>query len=702
MVDKKRTGRNLINRPVVDVPWRIKKTPSALGKLPVLDPVSQILPEGMGGAISKDVLEDIERSQAAKEAAQFADPGPVINRPEVDVPYPSREDVLQVGDVPQVEEDPQMVEEVGSFFGEERIAITRDAEPEFETTGEVEVIEGGTVTPQFPDGSSSVKRADDFKKSGEYIVTLPDGSTRRIFRDTEQFSSPTWHIVGDQENPAGIGSTKAEAVEYLERQVAGELETFETTVEPSPTDVANTAPNKLVEFFREVISDDQDFREGRMKDPDYRKRDLRYGINWDVPTSTTEGIHFKLKDGTNLSVVPTENENEALIKDLYQTHQTRETEWGTLEGVDRDTSTADRISHLQQIARMADKTGTTLVAEIDPDLIFFRSQGHKYFAPIPQAEYIRDAYPGLDDPTIDGWEFVDNWPADKTVIIRFPQPFDAEWDMPVTKKDELIQRQKDWKESGEQESQEREQRIAEEKRAAAAEKAATLADPGPPTYESRVQQRSDSDIENIRGHALANFKVTGGSPDREVNQMISLMPRRSHYFKTIPFSGVDPETGWGTKRDQNSFWYRGFPVHRRTTGSAGMDKYYLIYAPDNKTLIFQGYTTEYTKPGTKYVPNHALLYGRAEADLVKSRKVIKRIIDEYWTNYDKNTPDGALLTDPEKSVGKDYTKGQFKADMEALRLDEFLEAPHIGSVQQFHAGGFVEASTLSTASPFIV
>lgn len=616
--DKKRGSvPTVINRPQVDVPYRIPgtgRTPRS--DIPEIDIMRNIVPGGAGP--SREILEDLEREQAAKEAAALADPGPIIERPEVDVPYPSREDV------PQVEEDPQMVEELGSII-DPSIAITRDAEPEFETTGEVE--------------------------------------------------------------------------------------TFETTVEPSPTDLAKSSPNKLVEFFREVISDDQDFREGRMKDPNYRKHDLRYGINWDVPLSTTEGIHFKLKDGSNLSVVPTENENEALIKDLYQTHQTRETEWGTREGVDRySVSTADRITHLQQIARMADKTGTTLVAEIDPKLIFTDTEAETHsFAPIPQAEYIRDAYKGLNDPTIDGWEFVssdehlaryvDRGVGDKTVIKRKPQPFDAEWDMPVTKKEELIQRQKDWKEGGEQESQEREQRIAEEKRAAAAEKAATLADPGPPTYESRVLQRSDDDIENIRGHALADFKVTGGSPDSEVNQMISLMPRRSYYFRTIPFSGV---TEWGRKPDQNSFWYRGFPVHRRTTGSAGLDKYYTIYAPDNRTLIFQGYTTEYTEPGTKYVPNHELMYSMSRAEPVTSRKVVKRIIDEYWTDYDKNTPDGALLTDPEKSVGEDYTKGQFEADMKALRLDEFLEAPHIGSVQQFHAGGFVEASTLSTVSPFIV
>ena len=615
--DKKRGSvPTVINRPQVDVPYRIPGTGlPPRSPIPEIDPMRNIVPGGAGP--SREILEDLEREQAAKEAAALADPGPIIERPEVDVPYPSREDV------PQVEEDPQMVEELGSII-DPSIAITRDAEPEFETTGEVE--------------------------------------------------------------------------------------TFETTVEPSPTDLAKSSPNKLVEFFREVISDDQDFREGRMKDPNYRKHDVRYGINWDVPTSTTEGIHFKMKDGSNLSVVPTENENEALIKDLYQTHQTRETEWGTLEGVDRDTSTDDRINQLRQIARMADKTGTTLVAEIDPKLIF-TDPSYLYpasFAPIPQAEYIRDAYQGLEDPTIDGWEFVsseehlaryvDRGVGDKTVIKRKPQPFDDEWNMPVTEKEEIIQRQKDWKEGGEQESQEREQRIAEEKRAEAAEKAAPLADPGPLTYESRVLQRSDDDIENIRGHALADFKVTGGSPDSEVNQMISLMPRRRNYFKTIPFSG----SLHSRKPDQNSFWYRGFPVHRVTVGDTGSDKYYRIYAPDNKTLIFQGYTTEYTKPGTKYVPNHVLLYGRTEADIVKSRKVIKRIIDEYWTNYDKNTPDGALLTDPEKSIGEDYTKGQFEADMEALRLDEFLEAPHIGSVQQFHAGGFVEASTLSTASPFIV
>ena len=516
--DKKRGSvPTVINRPQVNVPYRIPGTGETRRlDVPEIDIMRNIVPGGAGP--SREILEDLEREQAAKEAAALADPGPIIERPEVDVPYPSREDV------PQVEEDPQMVEELGSIL-DPRIAITRDAEPEFETTGEVEVIEGGAVTPQFPDGSSSVEKADDFKESGEYIVTLPDGSTRRIFRDTEQFSSPTWHIVGDQENPAGIGSTKAEAVEYLDNELVRSY--LDTVLRPSP-----------------------ELEESQVED------------TW---------VHPEVLAGT----------------------------W------------------------------------IEPDL-----------------------------------------------SKRTPE----DWRRSGEQVQEMLQ---DFHERGTQGS---------DVFAEAAEKAAPFADPGPPTYESRVQQRSDSDIENIRGHALANFKVTGGSPDSEVNQMISLMPRKSHYFKTIPFSG----SIHSRKPDQNSFWYRGFPVHRLTTGSAGLDKYYTIYAPDNRTLIFQGSTTEYTEPGTKYVPNHELMYSMSRADPVTSRKVVKRIIDEYWTNYDKNTPEGALLTDPEKSVGEAYTKGQFEADMKALRLDEFLEAPHIGSVQQFHAGGFVEASTLSTASPFII
>ena len=60
-------------------------------------------------------------------------------------------------------------------------------------------------------------RAVDFKETGNYDVVLSDGSKVQIFRDTEQFSYPVWHRVGEN-NPytVGIGSTKKEALESLE------------------------------------------------------------------------------------------------------------------------------------------------------------------------------------------------------------------------------------------------------------------------------------------------------------------------------------------------------------------------------------------------------------------------------------------------------------------------------------------------------
>ena len=63
------------------------------------------------------------------------------------------------------------------------------------------------------------KRAADFKESGHYDVTLSNGSLVQIFRDTEQFSRPVWHRVGDKDNVAGIGFTKREALDSLEARL---------------------------------------------------------------------------------------------------------------------------------------------------------------------------------------------------------------------------------------------------------------------------------------------------------------------------------------------------------------------------------------------------------------------------------------------------------------------------------------------------
>lgn len=67
--------------------------------------------------------------------------------------------------------------------------------------------------------ATTVKRSPDFSETHEYIVTLASGGTARIFRDTEQFGHAVWHLVdnGDDTRPAGIGYTKAEAVDFIER-----------------------------------------------------------------------------------------------------------------------------------------------------------------------------------------------------------------------------------------------------------------------------------------------------------------------------------------------------------------------------------------------------------------------------------------------------------------------------------------------------
>ena len=595
--DKKRGSvPTVINRPQVDVPYRIPGTGlPPRSPIPEIDPMRNIVPGGAGP--SREILEDLEREQAAKEAAALADPGPIIERPEVDVPYPSREDV------PQVEEDPQMVEELGSII-DPSIAITRDAEPEFETTGEVETFET-TVEPS-PTDVADVPADDVYHVT--FTKNLPDIQERGL----NPFAEGVWrkNVVEEarpyQAEPSFFAfSDPEDALRWATKMQSG----------------AGNIPSEEISILR-------------LKGGDYWQEDPALKEDFKIPRSSRQ-TQRKIGPEDILDISPLPKGAGVNEEFLEKFPEGRVDEWlkyygDQLRGLPQD----EQWVHPKVLA------GTW----IEPDL-----------------------------------------------SKRTPE----DWRRSQEQTEEMVQ------EFGERGKENRERMIAElaeEERAAAAEKAAALADPGPVTYESQIHQRSDSDIENIRGHALADFKVTGGSPDSEVNQMISLMPRRRNYFKTIPFSG----SLHSRKPDQNSFWYRGFPVHRVTVGDTGSDKYYRIYAPDNETLIFQGYTTEYTKPGTKYVPNHVLLYGRTEADIVKSRKVIKRIIDEYWTNYDKNTPDGALLTDPEKSIGEDYTKGQFEADMGALRLDEFLEAPHIGSVQQFHAGGFVEASTLSTASPFIV
>ena len=95
------------------------------------------------------------------------------------------------------------------------------------------IPEPSATMEREPERVTTVERSPDFKETGEYIVTLADGSTQRIYRDIEQFGSPKWHMVGDTDNPIGIGSTRAEAVSYLERSI---LEKVEPTISEKATE----------------------------------------------------------------------------------------------------------------------------------------------------------------------------------------------------------------------------------------------------------------------------------------------------------------------------------------------------------------------------------------------------------------------------------------------------------------------------------
>ena len=84
--------------------------------------------------------------------------------------------------------------------------------------------------PAQPAGATQVARSKDFETDGTYDVTLPSGKQVQIFRDTDQFSSPVWHLVDDGNTlqigqqlrdlikTQGIGSTQREAISFLERQ----------------------------------------------------------------------------------------------------------------------------------------------------------------------------------------------------------------------------------------------------------------------------------------------------------------------------------------------------------------------------------------------------------------------------------------------------------------------------------------------------
>ena len=179
--------------PYLNEPKRIGTGEPPKSAIPRIDE-PLLKPPGGGGALSETVLEEPEQRKKStnpylKEQGPIALP-PATVEPETKTPAPEPGRELQHELRPDVKVEEPPVE-------------PRPVEPERVTT---------------------VERSPDFTETGDYIVTLADGSTQRIFRDTEQFGHSVWHRVGDTDNPTGIGSTRAEAVSYLERSILEKVE----------------------------------------------------------------------------------------------------------------------------------------------------------------------------------------------------------------------------------------------------------------------------------------------------------------------------------------------------------------------------------------------------------------------------------------------------------------------------------------------
>jgi DNA repair protein RadC len=84
-------------------------------------------------------------------------------------------------------------------------------------------------SPASAPGTTQVKKTANFDTEGTYDVTLPNGLQVQIFRDTQQFGSPVWHLVDDANvlglsdsmrqliDTQGIGSTQREAIGFIEQ-----------------------------------------------------------------------------------------------------------------------------------------------------------------------------------------------------------------------------------------------------------------------------------------------------------------------------------------------------------------------------------------------------------------------------------------------------------------------------------------------------
>ena len=193
--------------PYLNEPTRIGTGEPPKSAIPKIDE-PLLKPPGGGGALSETVLEESEERRKRINPYLPEEQGPIIKPP-----------------------------------------VTVEPETKPPATVEPPTVEAPSVEPRpvEPERVTTVERSPDFKETGEYIVTLADGSTQRIYRDIEQFGSPKWHMVGDTDNSIGIGSTRAEAVSYLERSI---LEKVEPTISEKATEFeAVRGPQPLRPMF---------------------------------------------------------------------------------------------------------------------------------------------------------------------------------------------------------------------------------------------------------------------------------------------------------------------------------------------------------------------------------------------------------------------------------------------------------------------
>jgi hypothetical protein len=116
----------------------------------------------------------------------------------------------------------------GTFTGKSETAAIKDFK---------DSVRKAAAPPQ----ETTVKRAKDFKDTGNYDVTLTDGTKTQIYRDTDQFSTGVWHEVGAASLDI-LGYTRKEAIATLERRTQQAEDEVVELDEMVPEDTGHEGP----------------------------------------------------------------------------------------------------------------------------------------------------------------------------------------------------------------------------------------------------------------------------------------------------------------------------------------------------------------------------------------------------------------------------------------------------------------------------